>query len=356
MSKLVKFSVFSDFHYHRPAWPSTVADLNVILKRAEEEKVDFVIHAGDFCVDTVRSPEVLDAYVNNRFGLPVYGIYGNHELECMNHGTPDLDTEHPMQYVTPYLTNQAVHWGTPDGKPAPWGEIAYYWFECNGFRFVCTDTAYSRNPETGEWMHNPTLYTPKGNYPHESLGEPQRTWLETVLTEAAQRDIPCIVLSHCPFTWHHMSGEHTEVREIFARVNAVRRGTVVAVISGHLHTDHAKVMDNIVYLDINSAINGHWQGQEVAHYGPEHTYTYTEYDAEGKPLKTYQRPYDELWTGKRGWFYTEPLSAIVTVTEDGTVTVDGTEADWVYGILPPAEGTSDGMKPRITSGTYRMER
>jgi predicted MPP superfamily phosphohydrolase len=163
MAKTLKMGVFSDFHYRKFAYPGTLRDLDAILKRSADEEVDFVIHGGDFCNNYHESPELKKAWLDNKYGLPVYGIYGNHELELMNHGVQGLDEEHPMQYVTPFLTNRAdeVHWGTPDGKPAKWGEVAYYWFEKNGFRFVCTDTAYSRNPETGEWVHNPTLYTPK---------------------------------------------------------------------------------------------------------------------------------------------------------------------------------------------------
>ncbi|MBR2406190.1 MAG: metallophosphoesterase [Clostridia bacterium] len=356
--KSVKFTVFSDFHYHRPSWPSRVQDLDVILRRGAEAKVDFVIHAGDFCTQMIRSPEIKKAYLENKYGLAVYGIYGNHELECMNHGIPDLDTEHPMQYVTPYLTNREVHWGTPDGKMAEWGAIGYYWFEVNGFRFVCTDTAYSMNVETGEWVHNPTLYVPKGNRPHEALGEPQLAWLEEVLTDAAHKGIPCIVFSHCPFmVWTHQSSDHEHVREIFDRVNAIRKGTVVAAVSGHQHTDYGtEKKKNVLYLDINSAINGHWQGANLPHYEPWHTYTYTEYDEEGNPTKTYERPYSELWTGEKGWFYKDPLSANVTVYEDGTVDIQGTESEWVYNVLPPVSVRHRGMQPRISSGTYKVER
>ena len=356
MSRSVKFAVLSDFHYHRPAWPSTLGDLDVVLRRADENKVDLAIHAGDFCTNWYVAPELKKAWLENKYDLPVYGIYGNHELELMNHGHAELDTEHPMQYVTPFLTNREVHWGTSDGKPAPYGEVAYYWFEKNGFRFICTDTAYSQNNETGEWVHNPSLYTPKGNRPHEALGEPQMAWMEDVLTDAAKQGIPCLVFSHCPFTWHGMSGNHNEAREIFARVNAIRKGTVVAVINGHLHTDSAKVMDNIVYVNINSVINGHWIGGLDEHYTDEHTFTYTEYDKDGNAVKTYERPYSTLWQAQHGWFFDRPLSAIITVSDDGTVTVEGCEAEWAYGVAPDMTDLPDDIKTGITSGTYRMER
>lgn len=361
MSNSVKFTVFSDFHYHKPSWPSRVRDLNVILQRADEAKVDFVIHAGDFCPQFIRSPEIVNGYLKNKHGLDVYGIYGNHELECMNHGIPNLDTEHPMKYVTPFLSNRndTIHWGTPDGTMAEWGEIGYYWFERNGFRFVCTDTAYSQNRETGEWVHNPSLYVPKGNYPHEALGQPQLTWLEDVLTDAANKAIPCIVFSHIPFFphWHGISSDHANARAIFDRVNAIRKGTVIAAISGHKHTDMGcEKLNNVLYIDINSAINGHWQGDNAPHYDPWHTFVYTEYDEEGNPTESYLKKYSDLWTGEKGWFYKDPLSANITVYDDGTVDIQGTETEWVYDILPPVEVRHRGMQPRISSGTYKVER
>ena len=361
MANSIKFSVLADFHYFKPAWPANIAQLESILQRAADNHVDFVMHCGDFCADYADSPECTKAWVDNKHGLPVYGVYGNHELEGMNHGRKDLDFEHPMSYVTPYLTNRAeeVVWGTPDGKPAEWGEISYFWFEKNGFRIICTDDFYSYNPETDEWVHNPTLYVPKGNRPHEALGADQRDWLETVLTDAAHKNIPCIIISHCPFIeWRGSAGDHAEVLEIFNRVNAIRKGTVVASICGHLHTDRAEVKDGVVYLAINSVINGCWQGALDEHYLPEHTFTYQDYDAEGHFLGEYEKPLNEFWQGRHGWFHKDPLSAIITISDDGTVEVVGQESEWLYGVAPTAESIGDtiGVRNGITSGTYKAER
>ncbi len=355
----VKFSVLADFHYFKPAWPATIPMLESIFERAADADVDFVMHCGDFCADYPDSPECMKTWVDNKHDLPVYGVYGNHELEGMNHGRQDLDVEHSMKYVTPYLTNRAdeVVWGTPDGKPAEWGEISYFWFEKNGFRIVCVDDFYSYNPETGEWVHNPTLYVPKGNFPHEAVGEPQRRWLEDVLTDAAHKDIPCIVFSHCPFiAWSGKAGDHAEVREIFNRVNAIRKGTVIAAICGHLHTDRAEVQDGIVYLAINSVINGYWQGALDEHYLPEHTVMYREYDADGNFVREYPKALDSFWQGRHGWFHKDPLSAIITVADDGTVTVEGQESSWIYDVAPADVGKTIGVRNQITSGTYKADR
>lgn len=361
MGKTLKMCVFADFHYRKFAYPSTLRDLDAILKRGAENQVHLVIHVGDFCNDYHESPELSKAYLDNQYALPVYGIYGNHELEYLIHDCRDYDDKPPMQLVTPLLTNRAdeVYWGTADGKPLADGSIAYYWFEKNGFRIVCTDTHYSYSEERGVWEHNPSLYVPKGNVMTESLGDRQRAWLEDVLTDAAHRDIPCIVFSHAAFAdgWHP-SHDRDNVRAIFNRVNAIRKGTVVAAINGHLHTDNAEVVDNIVFLDINTVNNGVFMQPGIPHYENEHTFLYTEYDAEGNEGKTYRKPYKELFYGLMGnycWFYRDPLSAIISVTDDGTVKVEGAETDWTYGIVPPGVD-KPGKHPYISSGTYRIER
>ncbi len=358
-----KFLVIGDFHYKKKMYSATIADLNRMLKRAADEKVDFVIHMGDFCNDYPASPELTKAYLENEYGLTVYGIDGNHELECMNvwHETP-LDLEHPMQYFVPFLTNDidGVVWGTPNGKPAKDWSIAYYYFDKNGIRFVCLDTEYSYNQELDEWQHNPSLYVPKGNIVTESLGREQRAWAEAVLTDAAEKNIPCIVFTHIPFRRDlPYSRESAVIREMIGRVNQKRKGTVVAAISGHLHTDHDVLLDeNVLYIDINTSTNGHWIREGVAHYGPEHTFDFENYDAKGNFIGIEKMSYGDLRMGTNTWFFTDPLSAIVTVEDDGTVAVEGMETTWAYGIEPPQEALKDhpATRPKISSGVYKVER
>ena len=220
----MKFLLFADLHYHPAAYASTVGNLETILKRAAEEQVDFVIHAGDFCNDYATCPQVIKAYVNNPYGLPVYGVYGNHELEWVTHDRKGLDKSNPMERVSPYLTNRVdeVVWGTSDGKIGD-GSIGYYYFDVKGFRIVCVDTNYSYNEERNEWMHNQDYFAPKENIHGDCLGPVQLQWLEDVRTDAAHKGIPCVVVGHAGFSAHwNKSWNHETVREIYARVNAIR--------------------------------------------------------------------------------------------------------------------------------------
>ena len=135
-NRKIKFALFSDLHYRENLYLTSISDLDKILERANENDVDFIIHAGDFCNSYPESPEATSRYLNNKYNLAAYGIYGNHELEgCTT-----------MQIVTPLLNNREVVWGTPDGKIGD-GSIAYFYFDINGIRIVCTDTNYSFNSE-----------------------------------------------------------------------------------------------------------------------------------------------------------------------------------------------------------------
>ena len=48
------------------------------------------------------------------------------------------------------------------------------------------------------------------------------------------------------------------------------------------------------------------------------------------------------------WFFKDPLSAIVTVSEDGTFEISGTETIWDYGVLPPKRPEAYGFDTCIS--------
>ncbi|MBQ8685574.1 MAG: metallophosphoesterase [Clostridia bacterium] len=341
----ITFSLFADFHYIENTYMSSVADLNAIFQKGVENNVDFVLHAGDFSNNYTGSPELIKAYKENAYNLPVYGIYGNHELE----GSKDT-----MAFVTPALTNQAdkVTWGTESGKIED-GSIGYYYFDVNGIRVICTDTNYSWNPTLSRWEHREELRSNSGNSYDNSFGEPQRTWLKAVLNDAADKDISCIVISHHPTSGllNQAPSDAMQVREIFKQANAKRAGTVLMVMNGHLHTNHIQFVDDILYFDVNVVRNGQWLSGSTAHYG-NNTFDKVSYDDEGNETGTAPLLLNSLKQGANTWFFTDPLNAIVTVSSTGKIVVEGMETTWLFGIEPPS--LYDGTEPRISSGVYKM--
>ena len=257
-AKHLTFCLLSDFHYKQGMYMSSIEDIKTILDRAHEADVDFIMHAGDFCNDYKGSPELTDAYLNNTYGLTALGVIGNHEMETQGNN---------MKVVTALLNNREVVWGTSDGKIGD-GSVGYFYYEINGFRIVCVDTNYSYNTKTKSWEHNApaTSGASSENTSPGSLGPTQLKWLERTLMDAAVKDIPCIVVSHYSFSgvWSS-SPDATAVQSIFKKANNTRVGTVLMAINGHLHTNRAQIVDDVLYFDMNATRNVVWRSEKVEH-------------------------------------------------------------------------------------------
>ena len=50
-------------------------------------------------------------------------------------------------------------------------------------------------------------------------------------------------------------------------------------------------------------------------------------------------------------YFTDPLSAIVTIDSLGHIVIDGSKTTWRYNVIPSNDG-KNGCEPFITSGTY----
>ena len=343
MAKL-RFTVFSDFHYQNEMNGVKVEDLEKILERAKKTNSDFVIHCGDFCQAGIESNQIFKAYLENKQGLKVYGVYGNHELEGSS-----------MPFTTPRLTNdREVIWGTEDGKIGN-GYIGHYYFDIKGYRIVCTNTNYSYNEAEDIWEHNKRFSwgPPTENVLYNALSPKQLEWLEDVLNDAADKDLKCIIFSHSTFSplWRSDCCDAEKVRDIFARVNAKKPKTVIAALNGHYHTNHMGKADGIFYFDVNSN-RGHWQPNKIRHLDESHTFEYTEYNCFGEKVRSYQKQHLDYYMADNSWFFADnDLSAVVTIDGD-EIMVDGFESEWYEGIVP--EKAIEGTEPRISSGTFKI--
>lgn len=344
----VKFSVFTDFHYWDEKHIMTIADIDKIFARADENAVDFIIQLGDFCYDWLGSPELITkAYLNNKYELPAYGIVGNHDLEVSGNEMSD---------VTPKLNNRDVVWGTPDGKIDSTGAIAYFYYEVNGMRIICLDTNYSYNPTFQKWEHNKggSYGAPSGNQYEHSLGPVQLAWLESVLDDAVKTQTPCIVASH-----QSMSGligqspDAPAVRELFKKANNAQKGTVLMAINGHLHKEAIDVIDSVLYMNVNvSRIATTDFNNTHSHYNDNKiTFEYVRYNLLGNPVSTTTKKVSEVYWANRCWYYEEPLNAVVTVWSNGKITVEGMESGFVADKIP----STSYSKPFISDGLFDLE-
>ncbi len=340
--KSITFGLFSDFHYKEGMYISSIADMNSIFERAYKSNASFVISAGDMTNDMKGSPELVNAFKNNKYSLGAYNVYGNHELESAGN---------TMAVVTPTLTNdENVVWGTQSGKIED-GSIGYYYADREGFRLIFLDSNYYYEEETDSWNHNPPAYwgPPPGGTKIQSLTEPQLNWLEEVLMDAAEKDIPCIVAAHNTFSSKISSpaGDAARVREIYKKANEKNPGTVIMSINGHIHTDSNAMEDGVFYFDMNTTRNLWWQPEAEIHYTDTHTYEKEVYDASGNYIETVETPLETPLC----WYSDAPLSAIVTVYENGVIEVEGSKADWLYDIVPRRK--SANTKPEVTSGIFK---
>ncbi len=288
MSK-VKFTAFSDLHHH-PAWFKSDAPerLTAIQARAEKDGAEFLIHMGDFCHDVRVAEGLIKQY--NDFKIPGFHVFGNHEFDLNSY----------------------------EGALKGYGlSSGYYYFDNNGFRFVVIDENYFSD-FPGIFFH----YSERNYFDHPAgrdwINPEQIGWLrETILTSP----YPCVLCSHATLEYEGGIKNREAVLEII-RESQKLPGRVMLCINGHYHRDHFSVLENVAYLDLNSAT----------------------FDWIGNPHFLYPREwYDEYEEMGNMVVFKEPLSATITLDSDGTIDIAGTQGEFLCGICremtnnPPAK-------------------
>lgn len=284
------FCAFADIHYFPKVFPHDTREwLERILARAERENCSMVVHMGDFCHTPHACRDYADFY--NDFRLPCYHTLGNHDDDGNLH----------EQTLDAYRL-----------------ERGYYHFDRGGFRFVVTDT--NNFCVDGVWSH----YS-KSNYykvakavkNSTSRVDPQQLeWMKDVIENSPH---PCIVTSHASYErpTPGASPDAAAVRKIFNEANAKHPGRVRLVINGHHHEDNVRILDNIVYFDLNTA-NYKWM--DKAH-------------------KAYPAEWREKWSlVHHTVMFDRPLSAIVTISQDGRIQVKGEKGRFAEDITPAKAG------------------
>jgi len=282
MSKL-KFSVFSDIHYNPGvSFSGDEAHLEIIQKRAEREGCDFIISGGDFTHGPHR--DVVQNYLKmyNEFHIPSYHCLGNHDTD-----------------KTP-LAETLRRYNMPD---------KYYYFDCKGYRIIVCDPNYFLEDgiyhhfELGNYYSKMSSGSLRGIIPPE-----QKEWLrETIDTS----EFPCILISHESFE-REANGIHnlSEIRELINAANRKRPHSVLMCINGHYHRDNIRIIDNVLYFDLNSC---------------SFDYISNAHDYFPKEMC------DKYSSLRHTVFFNDPIHAVVTV-EGTTITIDGMESSMFMGI------------------------
>lgn len=288
--KPLKVCVFSDIHYERGFW--TNADdpsfLEKIMARAERENCDMMVQCGDFMHGVSKPWQKEFVKLYNEFKIPGYHVLGNHDPE-QNSAKETCDA---------YRIATSGH----------------YAFDRGGFRFVIADPNYFC-PQPGKFVHYE-----RGNYARAQRKGATINWvppeeLEWLRAAIMDSQLPCVVFSHQSFERGNYDpvANSDAVRAVFNEANAKRPGAVRLVVNGHMHNDNLRVLDNILYWDVNSA-NYQW-------FGPKH--------------KKYPKEYMKSHPGAQYTLaWTEPLSGILTLWPDGRIRIEGSKADWLFGVKP----------------------
>ena len=304
----MRFLIFSDLHHFPGVFMGgTEEDLRFFHRRAQETGCDFIIHAGDFAHGpaSVKQP-YLDIYHDTP--IPAYHVMGNHD-------TDETTLDETLRLYR---------------MPAP-----YYFFDVKGVRMICLNPNYLLD-ENGQYVHYELQNYYGKKDARDYLPPEQLAWLEKTLVSSPH---PCVLISHASFDRAPDGVKNQQaVRELIRRLQAENKARVLMCINGHYHCDHLRLMDNTLYLDLNSA----------------------SYDWLALPHDRYP---EEMCRRIRHLHhmlvYNDPLCAVITV-EGHTVTIDGMESSYFLGIsrkdTPNTLWDEGGryMEPRISGACITL--
>lgn len=306
----VKFLVFADIHHYPGVFCTDAPErLKKIIARAEAEKVDFMVSLGDFIHHWKLSDLVDQSFASP---VPMYHVLGNHDTDGAE-----------LEDILKMFRMPDVH----------------YYFERNGFRFIVWDTNFYKSP--AGFVHY--QYRNYFDFPEtrEWIPPSEVEFLENAIMSS---ELPCILLSHASLDRANDKPDDNsihnrdEIMAIIKRANADRRRVLMA-INGHYHRDGLSIIDNVAYFDVNSA-SFDWCSNPHKFFPPELCSKYE--------LADHQI------------IFTEPLSAIVTIDEDGKIDIDGCDSDFLHGVrreMTDNELTDGAGRPctaKILSASFKL--
>ncbi|MBR7121620.1 MAG: metallophosphoesterase [Lentisphaeria bacterium] len=311
----VKFLAFADLHHYPEVFYTFAPErLAAIRQRAIDEKVDFVISLGDF--GGGKPLDLLAEYA--AFPMKTYHVFGNHDTDNMT------------------LTEAIKAFDMP-GK-------GYYFFDCNGFRFIILDNNYVN-------IDGSILHFELGNYfPHPNTREILPAEQVDFLKETVGASpYPCILFSHssiereCDQTpgrpFRSAIINRQEIIDVINQANSRSPGKVRMAINGHYHRDFLRILDQVVFLDLNSA-SMEWVNNPHDHFDRELTAKHT-YAANTV-------------------IYNEPLCAVITLDHDGTLQIDGMKGSFYKNVTremtdnPPCDRSGRPCTANIQSVKMKM--
>ncbi|OJZ00084.1 metallophosphoesterase [Sphingobacterium sp. 40-24] len=213
----IKFGIITDLHYDLMHDSDRRAQL--FIDAMNKEQPDFIISLGDFCMPKPSNKNLIEIW--KKFNGKKHYLLGNHDTDGG------------------FTKEQAL---------AFWGaEKPYYSFDDQGFHFVILD-GNEKDPQKK-----------LSGYPR-TIGKEQLKWLKEDLINTKLRTI----------IFCHQGLENTingldngmEVRYLFEQINKeAGYNKVILVLTGHHHLNYHNQINDIHYVQINSA-SYYWAGED----------------------------------------------------------------------------------------------
>ena len=193
--------------------------LQVFLDAAKKRNPDFILQMGDFALPHDTNNNFLAAW--NNYSGDKYHMLGNHDMR--DHG---------------FTREQTMVWWQMKER--------YYSFDKKGVHFVVLD---GNDP-------NPKPWSGYDRY----IGDEQKQWL---IEDLEKTDKPTIIFSHQTLELEYDGV--TNMKEIRALLEDANKKAgfqkVLCCLSGHTHTDYMTQINDIYYVQINSA-SYRWVGSK----------------------------------------------------------------------------------------------
>lgn len=235
---VVSFGFITDTH-HDPI-KASVADQGGKYYQSSAQKVadiatafnartdlSFAFQNGDFIDGSNDAPTAITDLttitgVFNAINVPKYHNVGNHEVS--------------------HLTKPAIHAVT--GQPSKW-----YSFDTGGVKFIVLDGNFTADDDTADLSESfGTSPSPYVSY----IPPTQRQWLADTI---AGSTYPCVVICHYPIYYvGAFSWGLTNAAAVRAILEA--SGKVIGCVSGHLHDNYIRRLNNISYCTVHATVAG----------------------------------------------------------------------------------------------------
>lgn len=302
--KNIKFAVFTDLHYEHI--PDGMQRLKSFVSNIKQSDVDFIVELGDFCSPIEDNRVLLN--ILNSTGKPHYHMLGNHE-------TDKYTKEEALSFL---------------GMKS-----SFYSFIYGTVKFIVLDGCFSLR----EGKYEPYF---KRNYTETNCVYPvipdyELKWLENQLSD----DSHYIVI----FSHHSLENDFAQrgiankdaVQELINNANTSTK-KVLLCINGHDHGNSLKKIEKTYYFGLN-AMSYLWFGPQFEHFCyPDEVH------------KKYPFLKDIV-------LYREGLYAVVTITDEGSIEVQGMEGH--YQTISPKElgieGTWNGCEISPIVSSFKID-